>query len=124
MNTYNEVQELDKCLGLLKNRGMSVPSLTQSLKLKAKTKALATEGNQLRIEVLKKYGVEEKDGTYTWSNHPQFEEINKDIDELFLRTDVGEIAPIKFLTMKELVDATTDLPLGIIVTLQEWLVKE
>lgn len=121
--TYNEINEINKIIGRVKNTGLSVDSLRNLLKLKASMKEHMKEFDKVSIAVMEKYGVEaEKEGVYRYEKHAEIDKIKADLKEA--ESIVVKIEPTKFMTVKELQLCLPDESIDVVEYLSSLLVKE
>lgn len=102
-----EAQELSIVLDTIKLVSFSVEELKKILSIKRETKKLIEETNELKIEVMKKYDIQNVNGGYQFEKHSKAAEITKEIGEI----DKGPYilaSEINFITFEQLKTALKD----------------
>jgi hypothetical protein len=122
--TYSKILNLNLWIAGLKNKGLSVASLTNLAKLKKETKELVLEFSELQKTLFEeKYKLEAKDNSYNYLGHPKEKQIEADYAEL-LEQPCAVKSTLNFITWKEFSSMTSDLDLDFITELAEWLVEK
>jgi hypothetical protein len=110
-------------LGLIKNVGLEVGTLTKLFKLKKAIRESLDELRSLQVEVLKKYDVKPSaNGNYEYASHTRIEEIQADMNKL-IGTKV-DLQPTNFMTVKELSSSASGVGIEELDVLAEILIKE
>jgi hypothetical protein len=124
--TYEKLILRNMQVNSLKNVGLTVPSITNLIKLKAELKVTIEEYNAALKALLEdKWKLTpEKTGGYTYLGHKDEAAIKKDLDTL-KDTEVVLKSKLNFLSMKELQASTEGLEINLVSELHEFLaVKE
>ncbi len=102
--TYQTVLNLSSDLGVLSNKGISVPTLVNVFGLKEEIKTHITRYVDLQKEIMKKFEVADDGGKYEFKDHPEQAQILKELEEL-TKLPVS-FKNLNFMTAKEFSVAT------------------
>ena len=119
--TQLQAVELNACLAMIKNTGLSVESLRNILKLKKLLKEKIEEVNELRLAVMEKYDVKPTGNSYLFDKHPKAVEIGEDLKNI--NTILHDVKPLNFMTESELFNSTPEVNMDVLQVLIERIVK-
>lgn len=124
---YSDALTLNENMKPLRNKGLSVPSLIGTVKLKAEVTAIATEYNTALGAIMDKYGIVVKQTpngqVYHFVGHEKQVEIQKDVEDL-LKQPIKLKSKLRFMSWGELQASMPEESIDKLVALVPWLVKD
>lgn len=121
--TYADILGVRPVLSLIKNRGLSVQSLTNLVRFKAECERISDEYYKIQKEIMDKFEVKETNGVFNLEGNPKAQEVQAEVKALQESSCRFE-EKLNFMSWKEIHSSTEDLPLDVLAIVAKWLAEE
>lgn len=103
---------------------LETKTIKAQLALMRKLSNKQKESIELQQKILESYGIEPKNGQYVWTKHPEFENINKKIDQVINDDITKELKGLlNYMSEDEFINSTKkNLQPAQVLFLEEYLV--